>query len=116
PDEREGRPPRHLEAHVAERPEVLVHGTAPAHDRRLQGLIALVVQAELLAHAVHDDGRVAHNASARSGSARRKTRNPRANTSRAQATHSAALRGSGHVLSYRRERNTSTKCTMGLIE
>ena len=44
-----GRALLDLERHVVERPEVLVAGPAAARERRLQALVAVVVEPELLA-------------------------------------------------------------------
>ena len=58
-------PCRHLERHVAQRPELLVARAPAAHDRGLQRLVALVVQAEPLRDVVDDDrGGRAHTSSA----------------------------------------------------
>ena len=72
-------PCRHLERHVVERPELLEAGAASPQDRRLQRLVALVVQAETLRHVVDGDDRGrGHTSSARRGSSLLKTHSPTA--------------------------------------
>ncbi len=78
-DEREGRPFGHLEGHVPQRPELLVLHPGAAHDRRLQRLVALVVQAVLLRDVVDDDGG-AHTSSASRRSRRWNTYSPSASS------------------------------------
>ena len=74
-DEAERGPRRDVERHVTQRPELLVPGAAAAEDHRLQRLIALVVQPELLRHVDNRD-RSAHTSSASRRSRRPNTQCP----------------------------------------
>ena len=59
-DDAERRPGRHLERDVLERPELLVAGAAALEDRRLQVLVALVVEPVALPERVDGHGGVGH--------------------------------------------------------
>src|SRR5262249_60192574 len=76
-DQRERRSLGHVEGHIPQSPELLVLHAGAAHDRRLQGLVALVVKAVLLRDIVDGDGG-AHTSSARRRSRRWKTKRPSA--------------------------------------
>ena len=99
-----------------ERPELLVAGAAPAHDRRLQGLVALVVEAEPLPDVLDRDHRVSSQTS--SASRRSSLREHRTCRSPACATDHAMMyttsRAAGSVRSYSTSRKHSTNRTSGL--
>src|SRR5262245_17702205 len=78
-DEREGRPFGHVEGHVAQRPELLVLHAGTPHDRRLQRLVTLVVEAVLLRDVIDRDGG-AHTSSASRRSRRWNTNRPSASS------------------------------------
>src|SRR5690606_26148784 len=112
--EAEGLAGGHLEGDVAHGPEVLVDRRATAHEGRLQRLVALVVQPELLGDVVDDDGRLGHSSSANRFSDRENTAYPMRKATRAAPRHQRLSPSVGSRLLYSRSRNAWTKCSMGL--
>ena len=98
-DERVRRPFGHLERHVPQRPELLVLHPGAAHDRRLQRLVALVVEAVLLRDVVDDDGG-AHTSSASRRSRRWNTNSPSASRPTAHTVTYATSEKAGNRRSY----------------
>src|SRR5205823_736024 len=94
-DERVRRPFGHLERHVPQRPELLVLHPGAAHDRRLQRLVALVIQAVLLRDVVDDD-RGAHTSSASRRSRRWNTNSPSARSATAHSVTYAMSEKAGN--------------------
>ena len=109
-DEPERRSFRDLERHVLQGEELLVAGTAAAHDRGLEALVALVVEPEPLRHVIDDDHVTAgvsvcvgrhYNSSARRPSNRRNTKAPTTSVAIDTTTRYAMLPRVGQRRSYK---------------
>src|SRR5581483_8044623 len=100
-DEPEARALFDLEAHVAQRPELVVARAATAHERRLQALVPLVVQAEPLPDVFDEDrSRCAHTSSASRRSRRPKIQCPITTSATAHKPRYARSLSDGHARSY----------------
>src|SRR5437660_8436029 len=101
---------------MAHRLERLESCSAPAHQCRLQALVALVIEAEVLGDIVDDDGATPldHSSSASRRSSRLNTAIPAIRVATATPVRAATSPSGGTRKLYKQSRYASTNPTIGL--